>query len=128
MHKGVAGGCLLIPLPDVSKTPTTAYFGLGDKKHNAELSRRALYGAGPKIRRPSRNLWYLGIDRLEGYKTKELKQNAILKAEGDKLTEIHRNKKTADEKNREHEILRQARFKPDGTEITGEFDTTTRTS
>lgn len=121
VHKGgVAGGCLLIPLPDVSKTPTTAYFGLGDKKHNAELSRRALYGAGPKIRRPSRNLWYLGIDRLEGYKTKELKQNAILKAEGDKLTEIHRNKKTADEKNREHEILAKL-VKPDGTEITGEF-------
>lgn len=121
VHKGgVDGGCMLVPLPDVSKTPTTAYFGLGDKRHNAELSRKALYGAGQKIRRPSRNLWYLGIDRLEGYKTLELKQNAILKAEGDKLTEVLKHKKSLDEKNRVHDDLAKL-VKPDGSEVVGEF-------
>lgn len=50
MHRGASDGMYVIPLPDVSRTPTQKAFGLGDKEHNRRKTERVLYGCEPPIR------------------------------------------------------------------------------
>lgn len=50
MHRGASDGVFVVPLPDVSQTPTQRAFGLGDKEHNRAKSERTLYGGEPPER------------------------------------------------------------------------------
>lgn len=63
----------IVPLPDLSKTPTEALFGLGDEEHNRAKMRRALYGDDPPAREYEQP-WYPELKRKRSYTDAELKR------------------------------------------------------
>lgn len=62
----------LMPLPDLSKTPTERVFGLGDREHNQAKQQEALCGGEPKAR-PLPKPWYPELKRKRDYTADELK-------------------------------------------------------
>lgn len=73
----------LMPLPDLSKTPTEDIFGLGSKEENQEKQQRALCGGEPRtdaLPKP----WYPELKRKRDYTPDELRErrNAYLRELG----------------------------------------------
>ncbi len=62
----------LMPLPDLSKTPTERIFGLGDREHNRAKQQRVLCGGESKAR-PLPKPWYPELKRKRNYTADELK-------------------------------------------------------
>lgn len=73
----------LMPLPDLSETPTEAIFGLGSKQHNQEKQQKVLCGGEPRadaLPKP----WYPELKRKRDYTPDELRErrNAYLRELG----------------------------------------------
>lgn len=63
----------IVPLPDLSQTPTQALFGLGDEECNRAKMRRELYGSEP----PARGFeqpWYPELKQRRSYTDQELRK------------------------------------------------------
>lgn len=63
----------IVPLPDLSRTPTQGLFGLGDQEGNRAKMRRSLYGGDPPPREYEQP-WYPELKQRRTYSDAELRK------------------------------------------------------
>lgn len=66
----------LMPLPDLSDTPTERVFGLGDRDYNQHKQQEALCGGTPKAH-PLPKPWYPELKRKRDYTADELRERRV---------------------------------------------------
>ena len=114
----------IVPLPDLSKTPTQALFGLGDEEHNRAKMRRELYGSEPPAR-AFEQPWFPELKQRRTYTDAELRKarDSYLRELGFAyLNRLKRPKKVSDAADAEGGGKCAAFFDPRSGRTAGPYD------